>query len=217
MSLEGTLTAARAAREAYARGEVQDGPVPLPNAPPGGHLTHPPPELGVDGGRAVSGEAEVPTVDARGHPVDRRHPLPERHRQRGVGGVRPHAGELEEHVHQVRHTAPLHDSPRQVPEGLGATDQAERTDHRSDRVGAGTRQRDRVRPPLEEPLVHGGHGAAARSLQEHLGDEDPEGVPLGSPGEPSSVGPPPPQEVPHERPRIGRARHGGHDTRSDVM
>lgn len=216
MRAEGALGTPGTTREAHGGGEIQDRPVPLSDPAGGRDFLHQSPEVAVRRGGTVPGEAEEAPVDPRRYAVDRGHPPPEGDRQRRMGGVGSHAGELQQSLDRAGNPTPPHHLARQLPERLSPAHQAEGADHRSDRVHPGTSERARVGPALEQRTVDAGDGLATGALQQHLGDQDPEGIGLRPPGEFPPVPLPPAQELTHEHLPIAQARHGPHDTRPTV-
>ncbi len=116
--------------------------------------------------------------------------------------VRADTRQREEPLDRSGHAPQLDDGASELTERLGPPHEPERADHAPDGCHASAREGLRVGPALEQPFVHARHGPAPGTLKQHLRDEDPEGVRLGAPGEPTAIGPAPAQELPLEEPRI---------------
>jgi hypothetical protein len=198
MRFEGALAAPRTTRHAHRRRQIQHRPVPLPNAGSWGHPLDHGPKIRIIRGRGGVVEPEIPPVYPSCYPIDRRLPAFERDSSCRRGRVQPHAGELEQALERRRNTAESDDLVSERLQGLGSSNEPQRTDHGPDRVHPCLREGGGMGPSAPELRVHGSDGRAPRTLEEDLGHEDPERVRLVTPRERAAVLPPPPEQAADE-------------------
>lgn len=176
-------------------GQVEDRPVPLPDAASRGGLIHNAPEILVCGWCPVAGEAEVSTVDAGGDPIDRGHPFAEGDGQCCARGVSPHPWQIQEALHRARNAPQLDHGPRKLLQSGGPPDQPQRTDDGFDRRDMGPGQRLSSWPATEESLMDPCDGSTPRALEEQLRHKNAERIAFASPRETAAASSPPIQQL----------------------